>query len=230
MLIGYSLLRVQYFTFVVFLTIFLVISLYFLNPYGFQSLIRERLVDTMIGSLIAFIASRFVFPVWGHREIRQSMQKMIEANRQYFQQAWIALKTGRAGTPAYALARQDAIVSLTNLSDNFQRMLSEPEQRGEASPIHQFVIANHMLTGHIAALSDERIFTGRAESDELEDLSKAITYELQCAEDNLRHPRALTELHATAYAPLAVQTLTQLSMIFSLAHDIRKIAARLREA
>ena len=226
MLTGYTMLRVHYFTFVVFLTIFVVISLYFLNPSEFSSLIIERLVDTLIGSVIAFLASRFIFPVWGHEEIRTSMQKMLEANRQYFLQAWLALKRRSNGSHAYALARQEAIVSLTNLSENFQRMLSEPQQPGHASPIHQFVIANHMLTGHIAALSDEPVPPGRIENEELEELSKAITYELQCAEDNIRHTHSRTGLHATADVPLKIQSLTQLSMIFDLAHDIRKISAR----
>lgn len=227
MLLGYSLLRVQYFAFVVFLTIFLVISLYFLNPLEFQSLIRERLIDTAAGSVIAFFASRFFFPVWGHREIRQSMQKMLEANRQYFAQAWIALKTRQSDTQAYNLARQDAIVSLTNLSDNFQRTLAEPQQPQEAAAIHQFVIANHMLTGHIAALSDERVKLESGAVEELEDLSKAITNELQCAEDIIRDKRAKVDLNPPADPSLSIQTLTQLSMIFALAHDIRKITTRL---
>jgi uncharacterized membrane protein YccC len=232
MLFGYSLLRVHYFSFVVFLTIFVIISLFFLNPNEFQSLIRERLVDTVIGSAIAFLASRFILPVWGHHAIRDSMQKMIEANRQYFLQSWMSLKFPAKETPAYALARQAAIVSLTNLSDNFQRMLSEPEQSDLATPVHQFVIANHMLTGHIAALPNEVVAEDKGNSVELEEMAKAISFELQCAEDNIRHTHAMTDINAPAEPPLANQSLTQLSMIFALARDVRKISARLatREA
>lgn len=226
MLLGYSLLRVHYFSFVVFLTIFVVISVTFLNPFEFQTLIRERLIDTVIGSVIAFFASRFIFPLWGHQEIGNSMQKILEANRQYFFQAWTALKTRRPETPAYALARQDAIVSLTNLSDNFQRILSEPQQPAMATPLHQFVIANHMLTGYIAALADERVTRDIAEAPELEEMAKAISHELQCAEDNVRHSHARTDLLPGGPAPLVNQSLTHLSMIFALAHDIRKISAR----
>lgn len=229
MLLGYSMLRVHYFTFVVFLTIFLVISLYFLNPYDFSSLIRERLIDTLIGSVIAFLASRFIFPVWGHHEIRDSMQKMLEANRQYFLQAWIALSRKTPESQAYRLARQDAIVSLTNLSDNFQRMLSEPRQNSQGTSIHQFVIANHMLTGHIAALSAEPFSAGKGVAEELEEMAKAITYELQCAEDNLRHTHSKTDMEGRAEPPLANQSLTQLSMIYALCGDIRRITARLSQ-
>jgi uncharacterized membrane protein YccC len=228
MLVGYSLRRVHYFTFVVFLTVFVVISLSFLNPEEFQSLIRERLVDTVIGSVIAFMASRFIFPVWGHSEIRDSMQKMLEANRQYFLQAWLALKERKSQQAhAYTLARQEAIVSLTNLSDNFQRILSEPRQDVNAAAIHQFVIANHMLTGYIAALSDEPLASGHAPGDELEQLSKAISFELLCAVDNLRHSHSRTDPDNTGDSDLSAQSLTQMAMIYGLAHDIRRISARL---
>lgn len=227
MLLGYSLLRVQYFSFVVFLTIFVVITLYFLNPMEFQSLIVERLVDTAAGSVIAFFASRFVLPVWGHRELRNSMRKMLEANRDYFSQAWIALKTRQVDSQGYSLARQEAIVSLTNLSENFQRMLSEPQQPPEATAIHQFVIANHMLSGYIAALPDEPLANDPGEAEELEALSKAVSYELQCAEDNLRDKHAKTDLGPQMDLSLSTRPLTQLSMIFSIAQDIRKITSRL---
>lgn len=227
MLMGYSLLRIHYFTFVVFLTIFVVITLYFFNPHGFQSLIRERLLDTVVASAIAFIAARFFFPQWSQDEVHLAMQKMLEANRQYFAQAWLALKNKQSRTPAYALARQDAIVSLTNLSDNFQRMLSEPGQPAYATPLHQFVIANHMLAGHIAALSDEELPAQWAESPELEEMSKAITGELQSAEDNLRHVQAATDLNPLMEAPLESQSLSHLSMVYSLVREIRKISATL---
>lgn len=225
MLVGFSMLRVHYFTFVVFLTIFVIISLYFLNPTQFQSLIRERLVDTIVGSGIAFVASRFIFPVWGHQEIRPLMQKMLEANRQYFLQAWMVVKSKGTETPAFALARRDAIVSLTNLSEGFQRMLAEPQQPVEATPIHQFVIANHMLTGYIAALSEERLPVHVA-GEELDEMASAILFELQCAEDNLRHNRSASGLDSLPQAPLSIQSLTQLSMIYALARDIRKITAK----
>ena len=43
------------------------------------------------------------------------MQHMLVANRQYFFQAWTAVRTKDNETPAYALARQDAIVSAAPL-------------------------------------------------------------------------------------------------------------------
>jgi uncharacterized membrane protein YccC len=55
---------------------------------------------------------------------------------------------------AFKLARKNAFVALANLSDNFQRMLSEPkDKQPKLKHYHQFVAINHMLTSHIAGLS-----------------------------------------------------------------------------
>ncbi len=55
----------------------------------------------------------------------------------------------------YKYASKQANVALANLSDAFQRSLSEPVS--VASPtqtlLQQLVVANHMLTSHIASLS-----------------------------------------------------------------------------
>lgn len=51
--------------------------------------------------------------------------------------------------------RKDAIIALANLSDNFQRMLSDPkfQQHLRIKRIHQFVNTSHLLTAYIASLS-----------------------------------------------------------------------------
>ena len=88
MLLAYSFLRINYLGFVIFLTIYLVITFHFLNPVEFKNLIGERLVDTLIGSLIAALAARFVFPVWKHENIRSAMQEILIANKTFFSAAW----------------------------------------------------------------------------------------------------------------------------------------------
>jgi uncharacterized membrane protein YccC len=227
MLIGYSMLRVNYFIFVVFLTIFVVISFYFLNPLAFKTLIVERLVDTVIGGAIAAAVSRFVFPVWGHDEIQASMVKMLKANRNYFSSAWSAVKQNNVETPPYEAARKEAVVALTNLSQNFQHMLSEPQQAKESAAIHQFVIANHMLTSHIAALSTDKLLTNHTADADPEKLSELIVHELKQAEAHIQDHFTGYDQGPSQHLSLANQTLNQLSMIHTLARDIRKITLKL---
>ena len=52
------------------------------------------------------------------------------------------------------VARRNALVALANLSDAFNRMLSEPKRHQKGIEyIHRFVVLNHTLTSHIATLS-----------------------------------------------------------------------------
>lgn len=46
------------------------------------------------------------------------------------------------------------MISLANLSDNFQRMLHDPKnQQKKLEDIHQFVTTSHLLTSYIASIS-----------------------------------------------------------------------------
>ena len=54
----------------------------------------------------------------------------------------------------YKLSRKNAFVALANLSDAFNRMMSEPKSKQKnIKELHQFVVLNHTLTSHIATLA-----------------------------------------------------------------------------
>lgn len=221
MLLSYSFLRVNYFAFVLFLTVYIIITFHFLSPDEFGTLIKERVLDTVIGSVIAAVISRFVLPAWGHEEIETSMRDVLNANQKYFIASWNAVRNNNlTGSQEYKLARQSAIVALTNLTDNFQRMLAEPKQSARSPQVHQFVIANHMLTGHIAALSSENL--SREIVGGVEPVVKAVEQELQLAEENIR-TQSPADITPTENPLAAQQTLNQLSIIYSLVRDIKII-------
>jgi uncharacterized membrane protein YccC len=219
MLLAYSLLRVNYFGFVTFLTVYIIITFHFLNPFEFRSLIGERLIDTFIGSVIAGLAARFVFPFWHHHSVRLSMQKSLLANTTYFLSAWNALREPRLAKQ-YNAARKEAIVTLTNLSDHFQQMLAEPGEASTRASVHQFVIASHSLTSRISALAEKDI----QPTDQTFQWMEQITSTLQVAETFLvSRPDPGPPSIETRILP-ALPTLHPLSIVSSLARDIKGIA------
>jgi uncharacterized membrane protein YccC len=221
MVMAYSLLRVNYFGFVTFLTIYILITFHFLNPVEFNTLIGERMIDTAIGSVIAALASRFIFPVWQQYSIGPSMKKMMLANTTYFLSAWNLLRDPEAHRKAYNAARNDAIVAITNLSDNFQQMLAEPGEIKNAAVVHQFVIANLTLTSRISAFSES-------------DLKAIPEPQLWAGKisDTLQEAGALLDSRAVSLgkldtsAPGDREVHHSLALIYSLARDIRNIARR----
>jgi uncharacterized membrane protein YccC len=227
MIMGYSLLRVNYFGFVLFLTLYIIITFHFLNPEEFRVLIKDRLVDTVTGSIIAFIAARFVLPVWGSEEIEGYMLKMLNTSEAYFNTSWKSLSNHNVDSKEYKLARKDAVVALTNLSENFQRILAEPKQAPQSVQLHQFVITSHLLMGHIAAFSNEHfqkeIFLHR----DVEAILQAISTQFKRAENKLiSHPDE--NIVGGENKSTSQQVPTQLITIYNLVHDINLIIGRMR--
>jgi uncharacterized membrane protein YccC len=220
MLMAYSLLRINYLGFVTFLTIYILITFHFLDPVQFKSLIGERLIDTLIGSVIAGIVARFIFPVWQRHQIQSVMKKSLLANATYFLAAWNATRDS-SHTRQYSAARNQSIVALTNLSDHFQQMLAEPGQSSLYSQAHQFVIASHTLTSRISALSAKDL-NWAADTQAWVD---KITDTLQQAVANLDSADRISLPEIPEPALPSLPSLHPLSIIFSLAHDIRTITA-----
>ena len=222
MTMAYSLLRVNYLGFVIFLTTYILITFHFLNPIQFRSLIGERLIDTFIGSVIAALASRFVFPVWQQYNIQPAMKKMMIANTTYFLAAWNALQHPKTHRKQYNAARGEAIVTLTNLSDNFQQMLVEPAPSIHASAVHQFVIANLSLTSRISALSDRDL----AAAADAQAWTEKIISNLQLAGEYLEYGAGAASPTRKDTSP-SLEPQHTLAIIYSLSKDIKGITKRL---
>ncbi len=151
----YVFLRTNYFISVLLMTPYLLIFFHLLSPADFKTLLTDRLIDTAIGSVIAFFTSIFFIPTWEYRTIKSYMTKTLEDNSRYYN---IATRFFYREQPPSVgelhLARKNAFVSLANLSDAFTRMLSEPKrQQKEIKNVHRFVVLNHILASHIATIS-----------------------------------------------------------------------------
>lgn len=157
MALSYTFMRKRYLIGVLFMTPYVILFFHLLNPDDFRSLLIDRVIDTAIGSAIAFVASILLVPAWEHTTIKTYMIEMLERNAAYFMSV-VKWSEEKPSAPAIGtqtrLARKDAMVALANLSDAFNRMLSEPawKQKG-VEEVHRFVVLNHMLSSHIATLS-----------------------------------------------------------------------------
>ena len=126
---AYGFMRTNYLVFVSLMTPYILLLFHLLNANNFKTVVTDRIIDTAIGSAIAFIANIFLLPVWEHEQVTDYMIKMIEDNLKYFLDV-ASLFWGKAiSVNQYKLSRKNAFVSLANLSDAFNRMLSEPKNK-----------------------------------------------------------------------------------------------------
>lgn len=154
MILAYSYLKLNYLVGSAGITTYVVMSFHFISPGGLVVVLQDRIVDTGIGSLIAYLVSTFVLPLWEHEQIDPFIEQSVKSNRNYFAVVASFFTGGAPANNNYRTARKEAFVALANMSDHFQRMLSEPKNKQPGLPqYHQFVATSHLLTSHIASLS-----------------------------------------------------------------------------
>src|SRR5688572_27709495 len=146
----YSFQRMNYVVSVLFMTPFVLILFNFLGD-GNINILQERIIDTLIGSAIAFSASYFIFPSWESEQLEKFIKEMLAANLNYLQKLADMLAGKKIHTEDYKLARKQVYVSSANLSAAFQRMLSEPKSKQRKSKeVNKFIVLNHILSSYIA--------------------------------------------------------------------------------
>ena len=151
---GYSFIRWKYTVGVVFITLFLLFMFQIQEPADFNDVIEERVVDTLLGCAIGFMASLVLPPIWERQRIGELMQKVVIDIADYFENV-ARVFTGKPYNRELSKEnRKHAWVSLANVSDAFTQMLSEPKsKRRDSREFHRFVVSSHMLVSHLATLS-----------------------------------------------------------------------------
>ena len=136
------------------MTIYIFLAFNILNPGHVNMIFKDRILDTVIAGAVAFMVSYFVLPVWEHTKNLDFMKESSRSNLNYFSAAMAFFKNENIAAQDYKLTRKAAIIDLANLSDNFQRMISDPKnQQKKLEHLHQFVITSHLITAYIASFS-----------------------------------------------------------------------------
>ena len=163
----YSFLRLNYVIAVLFMTPYVLILFKFL---GVGLVVKERIVDTLIGSSIALVASYLLFPSWEYDQIQDSLKDVIQANLIYLAKVAETIAGIPVGTIDYKLARKEVYVKSANLSAAFERMTSEPKSKQKkVKDIHKFVVLNHILSSYIATIASSLLLKAPM-ADESENL------------------------------------------------------------
>ncbi|GAB3649748.1 FUSC family membrane protein [Echinicola sediminis] len=158
MVLAYSFLRIRYILAVVFMTPFIFIVYAMLYPESNYAIVWERVIDTMVGSGLAYLASNYFLPSWEYGGFQQQMCKVLQANLNYFMQVIKRFDLDRFDEIAYRLARKKMYLESANLSASFQRMLDEPKSKQKnKKKIHEFVVLNHILSSYFSTLSTSLI-------------------------------------------------------------------------
>lgn len=157
----YSFIRINYIVAVIFMTPYVLILFKFLGL-GTINVFQERVLDTLIGSGIAFIASYVLFPTWEFQQIQLILKSVITADITYLQKISESISGKVVDINEYKLARKDVYVNSANLSATFERMTSEPKSKQRnIKDLHKFVVLNHILASYSANIASALIRSGQ---------------------------------------------------------------------
>ncbi|AKK71442.1 membrane protein [Chryseobacterium sp. P1-3] len=180
MIMCFSFLKGRYYWAVLFMTIYVFLSFNFLNPGKIDIIFKDRVLDTAIAGIIAFAVSYIILPVWEHTQNLDLMKKSAADNLIYFQSVISKFLQGDFDLEDYKVKRKNAIISLANLSDNFQRMISDPKnQQKKLEVVHQFVATSHLITAYTASLSQYSKSNEQYPEIDAESWSRKIEAEMQ---------------------------------------------------
>jgi uncharacterized membrane protein YccC len=162
-IIGGSLLQLNYMTASVFNTNAVLLAFHFVDPSA-STIITDRAIDTIIGSVISFACSYFL-PWWEAQFMPSLCRAAINANREYLRAGlhYVEILQANKKDPqniaiqraevAWRLARKNVYVALGNFAEAFYRMMLEPRARQwHVIEFNNLMIQTHMLASQINAV------------------------------------------------------------------------------
>lgn len=152
MILGFTYSQINYKIGATFVTIYVVIMFGMLTP-NVTEVVQYRILDTVIGALLAFLANYFLWPSWEFLNLNKYLGKSIAANRDYLRQITIFYNQKGDVTTAYKLSRKHAFIEIGNLMASFQRMKQEPKSKQKnITKVYKVVVLNHTLLSSAASL------------------------------------------------------------------------------
>ena len=230
----YSTQRTYYIAMVICVTPFILILFSFLGV-SYLGVAEERILDTLLGGIIALVAGYLLFPQWESEQLKKPMQDVLNANLRYVHLLFDSLSGRRVSLVDYKLARKDVYVTSANLSAAFERMVSEPrhKQRHEKL-IYEFVVLNHILSANVATITSARLTNEGAAYPTafLRPVKRALftlTESLRRLDKTFDKPLPETAADASQVTPTPDDPLLseQLHFIQQISSDIGKLTDRL---
>ena len=116
-----------------------------------------RIIDTIVGSVIAWAAATYLWPDWRYLTLSHTAAQTITANGRYLDAILDQLQNGSRDDFDYRLTRRQAHESIAALSSTLSDMSSNPKKYQDRLQDGFILLkTSYALTGHISALGAYR--------------------------------------------------------------------------
>jgi len=152
MLLGFTFTQTNYKVGATFVTIYVVFIYAMLTP-NVRDVVQFRVMDTLIGAVLAFAANYLLWPSWEFLNVQGFLKKSIKANYHYLKEISLFYNEKGEVTTSYKIARKFAFIEIGNLMNSFQRMTQEPKSKQKQLPqLYKLVELNYSLVSSSASL------------------------------------------------------------------------------
>ncbi|OAD42932.1 FUSC family protein [Polaribacter atrinae] len=150
LIIGFSLVKENYRNAAAFITLYVIFMYALIHP-NILTVIKFRVADTLIGSLLAYVANYFFWPAWEAKNIKEFLSKSIEGFSDFLKQIDVLYHQKGEVPTVYALARKEAFLQVGNLNAAYQRLVQEPKSRQENIAIFYELVT--VINTYLSSLS-----------------------------------------------------------------------------
>ncbi|WP_235817919.1 FUSC family protein [Formosa haliotis] len=152
LILAFSLIQQNYRVGAAFITTYIIFVYALMDPNA-MSVIKYRVIDTLIGALLSLSATYFLWPNWEYRNLNEVIESVIKNNTIYLLATQKLYHDKNTNKLNYKVHRKEAFLAIGNLNAAFQRMTQDPKSKQrELDLIYKIVTLNHTFLSAIASL------------------------------------------------------------------------------
>lgn len=150
--IAFSIMQHNYRNGAIFITLNVIFVFAILEP-NILDVIKFRIIDTVIGAALSFIAINFLFPSWEFQNVGEFIVKAIKSNKNFLQQIALFYHEKGEVSTTYKLSRKEAFLSIGNLNAAFERMNQDPKSKQkDLASIYELIVVNNTFLSSLSSL------------------------------------------------------------------------------
>lgn len=190
--------------------------------------IGPRLLDTLVGALVAVIAIRYVLPDWRVRRLDDLVGDALRAYAHYLRAIASQYASGRVDDLPYRIARRDAHAAQAAVAGNVAELLAEPghpPERGERAL--RLLAALQAGLSHLSTLGAHRQALAPDESAAVGTIAATVAHRLDAIAGQVRQGAGEPSNGTEPHVPMPAQGREIVRLVSGQCQLLARVADRI---
>jgi len=136
----------------IFITLNVVFVFAIIEP-NVLSVIKYRIIDTIIGASLSFAGIHLLWPAWQFQNVQEFFVDAIKANKYFLKQIDNFYHTKGNVPLKYKLSRKESFLAIGNLNAAFERLNRDPKSKQkDHAVIYELIVINNTFLSSLSSL------------------------------------------------------------------------------